>query len=95
MLEESFESSVVGLDLSTACKRGGNLGEIDRFDFEQAMDEVSKAFNAREMPTSKVDSQDIDEYGSLGHGIVSSSVGEAHTTFHWIPHYRKLFLTFQ
>ena len=38
MLEASLESSIVGLNLSSTWKGGGNLGEIDGFDFEQATD---------------------------------------------------------
>jgi hypothetical protein len=71
VLEESLESSIVGLDLSPTWKGGGNLGEIDRFDLEQAHDEVRETFNTREMPVGKVKFQDIGEYGSVGHGVVS------------------------
>jgi hypothetical protein len=71
VLEESLESSVVGLDLCSTWKCGGNLGEIDRFDLEQANDEVRETFNAREMPVGQVAFQDIGAYGSLGHGVVS------------------------
>jgi hypothetical protein len=70
-LEKSLESSVVGVDLSSTWKCGSNLGEIDRFDLKQAHDEVRKTFDAREMPVGKVEFQDIVEYGSLGHGVVS------------------------
>jgi hypothetical protein len=79
MLEESLESSIVGLDLGSAWKCRGNLGEIDGFDFEQAKNEIGEAFNAREMPVRKVEFQDIGEYGSLSHGVVSSSVDAGDT----------------
>ena len=71
MLEESLESSIVGLDLCSTRKGRSNLGEIDRFDLKQADDEVREALNAREMPVGKVEFQDIVEYGSLGHGVVA------------------------
>jgi hypothetical protein len=71
MLEESLESSIVGLNLSSTWKGGGNLGEIDGFDLEQARHDRREAFNAREMPISKVKFQEIGEYGSLSHGVVS------------------------
>ena len=79
MLEESLESSIVGLDLGSAWKCRGNLGEIDGFDFEQAKNEIGEAFNAREMPVRKVEFQDIGEYGSLSHWVVSSSVDSGDT----------------
>ncbi len=71
MLEESLESSIVGLDLCSTRKGSSNLGEIDRFDLKQAHDEVREAFNAREMPVGKVEFQDIVEDGSLGHEVVA------------------------
>ena len=71
MLEASLESSIVGLNLSSTWKGGGNLGEINRLDLKQADDEVREAFNTREMPVGKVEFQDIAEYGSLAHGVVS------------------------
>ena len=85
LLKESLESSVVGLDLRTAWKGGGNLGEIDSFDFEQPTDDRGKAFDAGEMPICKVEFQDIDEYGSLSHGVVSWLVGDFDTTFFNLP----------
>jgi hypothetical protein len=45
MLEESLESSIVGVNLSPTWKCGGNLGEINRFDLKQANDEAREAFN--------------------------------------------------
>jgi hypothetical protein len=45
MLEESLESSGVGVDLSSSWKCGGNLGEINRFDLKQANDEAREALN--------------------------------------------------
>ena len=81
MLEESLESSIVGLDLGTTWKGGGNLSEIDRFDFEQARDDIGQAFNAREMPIGKVKLEEMSEYGSLSHGVVSCCVGECDTAF--------------
>jgi hypothetical protein len=81
MLKESLESSIVGLDLGTAWKCRGNLGEIDGFDFEQANNEIGEAFDAGEMPVRKVEFQDIGEYGSLRHGIVPSYVGDCDTVF--------------
>ena len=71
MSEESLESSIVGLNLSSTWKGGGNLGEIDGFDLKQARHDRREAFNAREMPISKVKFQEIGEYGSLSHGVVS------------------------
>ena len=71
MLEESLASSVVGVDLSSTWKGGGNLGEINRFDLKQANDEAREAFNTWEMPVGKGEFQDIGEYGRLGHGGVS------------------------
>ena len=55
----------MGVDLSLAWKSGGNLGEIDGFDLEQARNEIREALNAREMPIGKVKFQDMGEYGSL------------------------------
>ena len=71
MLEESLEASIVGLHLSSTWKGGGNLGEIDGFDLEQASDEVGQAFNARAMPVGKVEFQEMREYDRLSHGVVS------------------------
>jgi hypothetical protein len=41
VLEESLESPIVGVDLSSPWKGGGNIGEIDRFDFEQASYDIN------------------------------------------------------
>ena len=71
MLEESLESSIVGLNLSSAWKGSGNLGEIDGFDLEQARDDIGQALKAREMPIGEVKFQEIGEYDSLSHGVVS------------------------
>ena len=76
MLEESLESSIVGLHLSSTWKGGGNLGEIDGFDLEQARNKIRQAFNAREMPIGKVKFEEIGEYGSLSHRVVSWYVGD-------------------
>jgi hypothetical protein len=81
VLEESLESPIVGVDLSSPWKGGGNIGEIDRFDFEQASYDIRQAFNAREMPIGKVKFQDVDEYGSLSHGVVSWYVGDWEAAF--------------
>jgi len=61
MLDESLESSIVGVKLSPTWKCGGNLGEINRFDLKQAHDEATEALNTREMPVGKVEFQDIGE----------------------------------
>ena len=71
LLEEALEPSIVGLDLRSTRKGGGNLGEIDRFDLEQAHNEIREAFNASQMPVGKVEFQDMGEDGSLRHGVVS------------------------
>jgi hypothetical protein len=73
LLEEALEPSIVGLDLRSTRKGGGNLGEIDRFDLEQAHYEIREAFNASQMPVGKVEFQDMGEYGRLRHGVVELS----------------------
>jgi len=71
MLEESLELSRIGIDLRPTWKRGDSFSEDDRFDFEQAADEIREALNAGKKPVCKMKFQDLVEYGSLRHGAVS------------------------
>jgi hypothetical protein len=71
MLEESLESAIVRLELRMAWKGRGNLGEVDRFDFEHAQNERGEACDAGEMPACTVEFGDIDEHDSMIHGVIS------------------------
>jgi hypothetical protein len=71
LLEKALEASIVGVDLRTARKGRGNLGEIDGFDFEHTRDEGGEAFNAGEMPVGKVEFEDLGEHGRMIHGVLS------------------------
>ena len=71
VLEKALESPVVRIDLGPTGKRGGELGEIDRFDLEQCHDERGQAFHAGKMSACKVELENIGEHGRMIHGVIS------------------------
>jgi tRNA G10 N-methylase Trm11 len=68
--EESLNPSVMRFHLGGARKSGRELGEIDRFHFEQRDDQARKTFDPSEIP-AKMKFEDIGEYVSMIHGVTS------------------------